>query len=216
VLKRSFDVIAAASGLLVLTPVLVVVALLVKLDSRGPILFRQERVGRQFRPFWIYKFRTMVEESSAGPSITCGADRRITRAGRLLRALKLDELPQLVNVLKGDMSLVGPRPEVPRYVAMYREDYTDILRVRPGITDLASLAYHNESELLGRFEDPEEAYARQILPDKVRLARSYLAQANFVYDLRLIMTTLAAIATRGHWPRHARPCAAVEKPSGAN
>ena len=155
-MKRVFDIVVAGTGLIVLAPVMLAAALLVKWTSPGPILFRQERIGRRFRPFCIYKFRTMVQEAHRqGGPITFGADPRITRIGRLLRSTKLDELPQLINVLKGDMSLVGPRPEVHQYVDMFRQDYQEILEVRPGITDLASIAYRDEAAVLGRAADPE-------------------------------------------------------------
>ena len=137
-MKRLFDVVAAAIGLVILSPLMALVALLIKVDSPGPVFFRQHRVGKDFRPFQIYKFRTMVQKAPLrGGLITAGVDPRVTRVGNFLRQTKIDELPQLINVLKGDMSLVGPRPEVPQYVEMFRKDYEQILSVRPGITDLA-------------------------------------------------------------------------------
>jgi lipopolysaccharide/colanic/teichoic acid biosynthesis glycosyltransferase len=168
-LKRVFDIVFALCALLILAPVLVAVALWIKLDSRGSVLFRQERVGSQGRLFKIYKFRTMrMDSDGAGSQITVGADPRITRAGTFLRKYKLDELPQFVNVLAGDMSVVGPRPEVPRYVAMYPTDARQlILSVRPGITDLASVAYRDESALLAAAENPESFYI-QVLADGLR------------------------------------------------
>src|SRR6516225_1894346 len=145
-MKRLFDVLIASVGLLVLVPLLLVIALLIKLTSRGPVLFRQERMGRNFQPFWIYKFRTMVPDAARlGGPITAAEDPRVTVIGRLLRKTKVDELPQLFNVLRGDMSLVGPRPEVRRYVEMFHQDYEEILRARPGITDPASVKYRDES-----------------------------------------------------------------------
>lgn len=193
-MKRALDILAAGAGLVVLLPLLVVVALLVKLDSRGPVFFRQERVGRGFQPFFICKIRTMILEASrAGGLITVGDDPRITRVGRCLRRLKIDELPQLWNVFVGDMSLVGPRPEVPKYVEMFRKDYEEILRVRPGITDLASLCYRSEADVLARYPDPSEAYRSQILPEKIRLAKEYLKRSSFVYDLKLIGMTLRKV-----------------------
>jgi lipopolysaccharide/colanic/teichoic acid biosynthesis glycosyltransferase len=141
-MKRTFDIVAAALGVVILSPLLLMAAVLVKLSSPGPVFFQQERIGKGFRPFLIYKFRTMRPDAPAtGMLITVGNDPRVTRIGRLLRKTKIDELPQLINVLKGDMSLVGPRPEVPKYVELFRADYDEILRVRPGITDLASLKY---------------------------------------------------------------------------
>lgn len=193
-IKRAFDITAAASGLVLLTPVLALVACLVKLSSPGPVWFRQERIGRAFRPFWIYKFRTMVQDAPArGRAITVGQDPRITRIGRILRKLKVDELPQLLNVVKGDMSLVGPRPEVPRYVELFRADYEVILQVRPGITDLASLTYRDEAAVLAEADDPEEAYLRRVLPEKIRLAQDYVRQRSLAWDLRLIVQTLVRL-----------------------
>ena len=193
--KRLFDLLLAALGLLLLAPLLLLVALWIKLDSRGPVLFRQERVGRFGRPFLIHKFRTMrVEAPALGPQITVGADARITRAGRWLRASKLDELPQLWDVLRGAMSLVGPRPEVPRYVALYPAELRElVLSVRPGITDPASLRFRHESELLARAADPEREYVEVVLPAKLRLAADYVRQAGLLADLRLILATLGAL-----------------------
>jgi lipopolysaccharide/colanic/teichoic acid biosynthesis glycosyltransferase len=193
-MKRIFDITAAALGILVLAPLFAVVAVLIKLDSVGPIVYKQERVGRGFRRFWIYKFRTMVHESrqNARP-LTVGADPRITRVGWFLRKSKIDELPQLWNVLKGDMALVGPRPEVPRYVEMFRNDYEVILEVRPGLTDLASLKYRDEASILGHAENPEVEYVIRLLPDKIRLAKEYIQRSSLAYDLRLIARTILKV-----------------------
>jgi lipopolysaccharide/colanic/teichoic acid biosynthesis glycosyltransferase len=190
-MKRAFDIVVSLLGLVVFSPLLLMVALAIKLDSPGPILFRQERIGRQFHPFFIFKFRTMVHDPSGrGRLITASDDPRITRAGRLLRKTKIDELPQLINVLKGEMSLVGPRPEVRQYVELFRQDYEEILKMRPGITDLASLKYRDEAAVLGQSENPEEEYLRHILPDKVRLAKEYLKRSSFFFDMVLILRTL--------------------------
>jgi lipopolysaccharide/colanic/teichoic acid biosynthesis glycosyltransferase len=190
-MKRSFDVIASAVGLLFLLPLLPVVALLIKLDSEGPVFFRQERIGRWFRPFRIYKFRTMVHNApSLGALLTCGEDPRITRVGRLLRKTKIDELPQLLNVLKGEMSLVGPRPEVQRYAEMFRKDFEEVLTVRPGITDPASLKYCDETTLLGSAVDPEGEYLKHVLPDKIKLAKEYIHHSSLRVDLFLILRTI--------------------------
>jgi lipopolysaccharide/colanic/teichoic acid biosynthesis glycosyltransferase len=191
VIKRLFDIVAASLGLVLLSPLLLLVSLLIKLDSPGPALFRQERMGRGFHPFWIYKFRTMVQEAPGqGGLITFGADPRITRVGRILRKTKIDEFPQLINVLKGEMSLVGPRPEVRRYVEMFRDAYEEILRVPPGITDLASLKYRHEAEVLGCAADPEEAYVRHVLPEKLQLAKEYVRRSSLLFDVTLILKTL--------------------------
>jgi len=190
-MKRIFDIVVAFLGLFLLAPLLLLAALLIKLDSPGPILFRQERMGKRFRPFFINKFRTMVKDAARkGGPITSDGDPRITRVGRLLRKTKIDELPQLINVLKGEMSFVGPRPEVRRYVELFRYDYEEILRIRPGITDLATMKYRDEEVLLTQFGNPEEEYLKRILPDKIRLAKEYLVRSSFFFDLTLITKTL--------------------------
>lgn len=202
--KRLFDLLLSSLGLLVLAPVLLLIALCVKLDSPGPVMFRQERVGRFGQPFRIHKFRTMrhvanlgAGQPSQGLQITVGADRRITRVGGFLRASKLDELPQLLDVWLGDMSLVGPRPEVPRYVAHYPAALRDkVLSVRPGITDIASIEYRDESTVLARAADPEQAYIHEVLPHKLALAAQYVDQSSLWLDVRLIARTVLAIVGR--------------------
>ncbi|WP_431259105.1 sugar transferase [Roseateles chitinivorans] len=193
--KRLFDIFCAGVGLLLLSPLLLAVAVWIRLDSRGPVMFRQERVGRFGRTFRIHKFRTMrVDAPALGPQITIGDDARITRSGRWLRASKVDELPQLWDVLRGAMSLVGPRPEVPRYVALYPAELRElVLSVRPGITDPASLSFRNESELLARAEDPEREYVEVVMPMKLGLAADYVRNASLGGDIRLILATLGAI-----------------------
>lgn len=192
--KRAFDLTAATLGLVLLSPLLAAVALAIRLDSPGPVLFWQRRVGRHFRPYWICKFRTMVDGAAKqGPPLTAGDDPRITRLGRLLRRTKIDELPQLFNVVKGEMSLVGPRPEVPRYVELFRRDYEEILAVRPGITDLASLVYCDEASLLAQAEHPEEEYVRRVLPAKLALSRQYLQRASLRFDLIMILKTISRL-----------------------
>jgi lipopolysaccharide/colanic/teichoic acid biosynthesis glycosyltransferase len=196
--KRLFDLLLSGLGLVLLAPLLLGIALWVKLDSRGPVLFRQQRVGRFGRPFMIHKFRTMTVDAPArGPQITVGADPRITRAGQVLRRTKLDELPQLWDVLRGAMSLVGPRPEVPKYVALYPQEMRQLLlSVRPGITDLASLQYRDESAVLAAAADPERAYVDQVLPAKLAISARYVREATLIGDLRLIWATLAALVSR--------------------
>lgn len=194
--KRLFDLTAAGLGLLLTSPLLALAALAVRLDSRGPVFFRQQRVGRNFRPFWIYKFRTMVVDAERqGGQITDGADPRVTRVGRLLRKSKIDELPQLFNIVRGDMSFVGPRPEVPRYVDMFRQDYAYVLSVRPGLTDPASIKYRDEAEQLAAAPDPEAEYVRRVLPDKIALARTYIERASLGGDLSILFRTLVRIAS---------------------
>jgi lipopolysaccharide/colanic/teichoic acid biosynthesis glycosyltransferase len=194
--KRLLDVIVSASLLLLFAPVMLAVALWVRLDSPGPALFRQVRVGRHGKLFTIHKFRTMAQ-AHGGLGLTVGADARITRAGHVLRRLKLDELPQLWDVLRGAMSLVGPRPDLPQYVERYPEPLRQqVLAVRPGITDPASLAYRNESELLAREPDPERAYFDRILPHKLQLSADYAAQASLWTDLRLMARTALLLLGR--------------------
>jgi lipopolysaccharide/colanic/teichoic acid biosynthesis glycosyltransferase len=167
---------------------------LIKLDSRGPVFFRQERIGQGGRVFLIYKFRTMVADApSRGGQLTAPKDARITRVGRLLRKTKVDEIPQLLNVLKGEMALVGPRPEVRRYVDLFGRDYEEILAVRPGITDLASLKYADESAVLARAADPELEYVTRVLPDKIALAKEYVRRSSLAFDLSLILRTFIRV-----------------------
>ena len=197
-MKRGFDIIASAVGLILLAPVFAVAAIAIRLTSGRPVIFRQQRIGKHFRPFTIYKFRTMIVDAPMrGGSITSGGDPRVTTIGHVLRQSKLDELPQLINVLKGDMSFVGPRPEMPEYVAMFKRDYQEILQFRPGITDLASLKYQHESEILQQYEDPEDAYVRCILPDKIRLAKVYVRQSSLLLDLALILKTVFRVVNVG-------------------
>jgi lipopolysaccharide/colanic/teichoic acid biosynthesis glycosyltransferase len=208
--KRLFDLLAAGLGLLLLLPLLLLMAIAIKVDSPGPVFFRQTRVGRHGAEFRIHKFRTMVHSvgvAEAGapasvPQLTVGPDPRITRVGALLRRTKLDELAQLIDVLRGRMSLVGPRPEVPRYVSTYPRDLRDkVLSVRPGITDPASLVYRDESALLARAVDPEREYIEVVLPAKLRLSARYVEEATLVGDLRLIISTFRALCSRSSLDR---------------
>ena len=190
-MKRLFDLSWAVLGLAILALPLALIALLVAVTSRGPVFFRQERIGRGGRPFRIWKFRTMVVDAERlGAQITVGRDPRITRIGSWLRATKIDELPQLLNVLGGEMSFVGPRPEVPKYVALYTDDQRRVLDLRPGITDEASLKYRDESEQLARESDPHRAYVERIMPDKVRINLAYAERANIWTDTLVIIKTV--------------------------
>jgi lipopolysaccharide/colanic/teichoic acid biosynthesis glycosyltransferase len=193
--KRFFDWLASGLGLLLLSPVLVALALWIKLDSPGPVFFRQERVGQGGRVFRIHKFRTMVTDAERlGLQITVGADARVTRVGQWLRKYKLDELPQLLDVWLGHMSLVGPRPEVPHYVALYPADVRElVLSVRPGITDRASIEFKDENEILGRAPDPHLAYVNEVLPIKLRYYVDYVAQRSFWSDVGIILVTIRAL-----------------------
>ncbi len=204
--KRLFDLFFSLIGLIVLTPLFLAVAGAIKIDDQGPVFFRQERVGRRGKIFLLWKFRTMLPEGiPAGegcraanifcpsPQLTVGDDPRITRAGRFLRRAKIDELPQLINVLKGEMSLVGPRPEVPRYVALYTEEQRRVLELTPGITDPASIRYRHESSLLALSADPEQTYIQQIMPEKLRLNLDYARRATCYTDFKVILTTLRLV-----------------------
>ena len=189
--KRLFDIICSSAGLIVLSPLFLVLAVVIRLDSAGPAFFRQERIGRNFRPFMIYKFRTMQAGSDRqGAPITVAGDGRVTRVGRSLRRYKLDELPQLINVLRGDMSLVGPRPEIRKYVELYRPAYEVLLTVRPGITDSASLEFSDEETVLSRSGDWEEDYRARILPEKIALSRRYVERQSLASDVKIILKTI--------------------------
>lgn len=194
-IKRGFDFLISGLGLLAASPLLAVIALAIRRDSRGPVFFRQERVGRGGRVFRIHKFRTMYTDAErCGTQITVGRDPRITRVGETLRRYKLDELPQLWDVLRGEMSLVGPRPEVPRYVALYPDRVREVvLSVRPGITDPASLEFYDESALLGRQADPETYYREQLLPRKLEIYERYARQHGLASDLRIVLATIARV-----------------------
>lgn len=194
-LKRFFDIAASSAGLFVLSPILAAAALWIKLDSKGPIFYRQERIGKNGAPFRIWKFRTMVTDAEhKGTLVTVGdRDPRITIAGYWLRKTKVDELPQLLNVLAGQMSFVGPRPEVKKYVALYTPDQCAILAVRPGITDLASIAYRSESEILSKQTNPEEYYRRVVMGRKIALNLRYLGQRTLCTDIALIFRTIIRI-----------------------
>lgn len=193
-MKRLFDLVLSSAGLLLLLPLFVVVALAIKLDSSGPVFFRQERVGRYGRTFWIFKFRTMTVSQRATLQLTVAGDARVTRIGGFLRRYKVDELPQLIDVLRGTMSLVGPRPEVPRYVARYPVEQRErILSVRPGITDFASIIFRNESDLLAGTDDPEQIYLNTVLPEKLRVAVNYVDHASLAGDIKVLGLTLKTI-----------------------
>lgn len=193
--KRLFDLVASGLGLLLLSPVLLAIALAIKLESPGQVFFRQERVGRFGKTFRIHKFRTMVTDAERrGLQITVGADARVTRVGSMLRKYKLDELAQLIDVFVGEMSLVGPRPEVPRYVACYPAEVRSIvLSVPPGITDWASIEFKEENAILGGAVDAERVYIEEILPIKLGYYVRYVRERSFMMDLRIIFSTLAAV-----------------------
>ena len=192
--KRLFDLALAVPLLIILSPVLCVIAVLIRRGGRGPVLFTQERMGRNGSAFTLYKFRTMSGNAAGpGPQVTSLGDPRITGIGRVLRRYKLDELPQLLNVVKGDMSLVGPRPEVKRYADAFREEYSSILRVSPGITDYAALEFRNEEEILAGYADAEDAYTRVILPEKITLYKKYINEMGFMADLKILFRTMREV-----------------------
>ena len=190
--KRAFDILCSFLGLTVLSPVLLVVSVLVAVTSPGGVFFRQERIGKDGKPFRIFKFRSMRKDN-AGLKITTGNDSRITPVGRFLRKSKIDELPQLINVLVGDMSFVGPRPEVADYVNLYTPYQRQVLLVRPGITGLASIRFRNENDLLTASDDPNRTYVEQIMPRKIDLDLEYIPHASVFYDIKLIFQTFAVV-----------------------
>jgi len=194
-LKRAFDVVVSALGLIVLSPLLLICALAVKLGSPGPVLYRASRVGRYGQPFTLYKFRSMViDADKQGLAVTGAGDARVTRIGRILRRTKLDELPQLYNVLRGEMSFVGPRPEAPRYTALYTVDQRRILDVRPGITSLASILYRNEEALLtGDDQQREQVYIHEVMPAKLQIDLEYVRNPTLTSDIVIIFRTLLAL-----------------------
>ena len=193
-MKRLFDIVASAIGLLLLSPLFLILAVWIKCESNGPVFYKQKRVGQGNKDFDLYKFRSMrVGADKLGLITVGGRDPRITRSGYFIRKYKLDEFPQLINVLKGDMSIVGPRPEVRKYVDLYTPEQLQVLQVRPGITDPASIRYRNENELLAQVEEPERYYREVIMPDKLRLNLEYVQTMSLGEDLRLIFSTFRAI-----------------------
>lgn len=193
-IKRLFDILASGLGLIILSPLFLIVAFCIKIDSVGPVFYKQLRVGKNGKDFHLFKFRSMCKGSDKKGLITVGGrDPRVTRTGYYIRKYKLDELPQLINVFTGKMSLVGPRPEVRKYVDMYTPEQLKVLSVRPGITDLASIRYRNENELLAQAKNPEEYYIHIIMPDKLRINLEYVRHSSFLYDLKLIFKTLVKI-----------------------
>ena len=194
--KRLFDIVASGCGLIVLSPLFLILAIWIKLDSKGPVFYRQVRVGRNNRDFRIFKFRSMKEGADNGSLVTIGGqDPRITRSGHFIRKFKLDELPQLINVFVGDMSLVGPRPEVRHYVNYWTPEQMQVLDVRPGITDPASIRFRNENDLLDKAENPEEYYINVIMQEKIRLYLEYVGNHSLWYDIKLIFQTIKVVFT---------------------
>ena len=196
-MKRLFDIIASGMGLICLSPLFAVLAIWIKCDSQGPVFYRQVRVGRGNKDFSLFKFRSMRPDSDKLGLITVGGrDPRVTRSGYYIRKYKLDEFPQLINVFLGDMSLVGPRPEVRKYVEMYTPEQMKVLSARPGITSLASIRYRNENDILAAAEDPDKCYIEQVMPDKLAIDLEYVKQATLLNDIRLIFSTFKEIITK--------------------
>lgn len=192
-LKRIFDITLSLFGLIILLPFMLIIAILIKIDSKGSIFFKQIRVTKGGREFKILKYRTMRVGSDKYSQITVGKDKRITEIGSFLRKYKLDEIPQLINVLVGDMSLVGPRPEVPKYVNLYTEEQKEILKVRAGITDYASIEFSNENDLLASEANPEKAYIEKVMPKKIELNKKYLSEISVLTDIKIILLTIKKI-----------------------
>lgn len=193
-MKRAFDILASGLGLLVLSPLFAILAIWIKCDSKGPVFYRQVRVGKNNKDFRLFKFRSMRPDSDKLGLITVGGrDPRVTRSGYYIRKYKLDEFPQLINVFMGEMSLVGPRPEVRKYVNLYTPEQMRILEVRPGITSLASIRYRNENEILASAKDPDNAYINQVMPDKLAIDLEYVGKTNLWTDIKLIFSTFKAI-----------------------
>jgi lipopolysaccharide/colanic/teichoic acid biosynthesis glycosyltransferase len=195
--KRIFDVATSIIGLIVLLPFFIIIAILIKLNDKGPIFYKQKRIGQNFKPFELLKFRTMVVNADKiGPAVTKDGDPRITKIGKFLRKTKLDELPQLWNVIRGDMSIVGPRPEVEKHIQYYENDYKEILKVKPGITDYATIKFRNEEEILSKYDDTESAYIKYVLPEKIKLYKTYIKEISFLTDLKIIFWTLWRIVSK--------------------
>ena len=192
-LKRIFDITLSLFGLIILLPFMLIIAILIKIDSKGSVFFKQIRVTKNGKEFKIFKYRTMRVGSDKYSQITVGKDDRITKIGSFLRKYKLDEIPQLINVLIGDMSLVGPRPEVPKYVALYTDEQKEILKVRAGITDYASIEFSDENDLLASEEEPEKAYIEKIMPKKIELNKKYLSEISILTDIKIILLTIKKI-----------------------
>ena len=192
-LKRFFDIFSSLIVLIIISPLLILISIFIKLDSKGKILYNQKRVGINGKEFKLFKFRTMKPGSDIKGLLTIGNDTRITRVGNVLRKTKLDELPQLFNIIIGDMSVVGPRPETPNYVELYNKKQKEVLSIRPGLTDYASLEFINESELLAKQDDPEQAYINTIMPQKLSLNIKYIQDQSFLLDLKIIFRTIFKI-----------------------
>lgn len=193
-MKRLFDITLSIPGLILLSPLFIILAIWIKKDSKGPVFYKQIRIGKDGREFYLYKFRSMRQGADKQGLLTVGGkDPRITKSGSFIRTYKLDEFPQLINVLKGDMSIVGPRPEVPKYVALYTADQQKVLSVKPGISDWASIYFRNENELLAQAENPEEFYVSEVMPQKLSMNLKYINNNNLFIDLKIILNTIKMV-----------------------
>lgn len=192
-MKRIFDIVASCSVLVLLSPLFIIISIWIALDSKGGIFYRQIRIGKNEKEFQLYKFRSMAVGSDKSGQLTIGEDARITKSGKFIRKTKIDEFPQLLNIIFGDMSIVGPRPEVPKYVALYSDEQKKVLSIRPGLTDYASLEYFDEQSILGQSKDPEKAYISEIMPAKLKLNLRYIDEQSFVTDLKIIFKTIGKI-----------------------
>mgnify|MGYP000666363737 FL=1 len=191
--KRIFDIVSSLIALVIFSPLIIIISLWIALDSRGGVFYRQIRVGKNQKEFGLYKFRSMRPNSDKAGQITVGNDSRVTKVGKFIRKFKIDEVPQLINILKGDMSVVGPRPEVPKYVNMYSEEQLKVLSVLPGLTDYASIEYLDEQKILGASEDPDKAYIEEVMPAKLKLNLKYIADRGFWLDIKLVFRTVGKI-----------------------
>ena len=189
--KRIFDLFLAIPSLIILSPVFLISAILIKLESPGPIIFAQERIGQNGKIFKLYKFRTMIKDASkVGPPVTTANDPRITKVGKLLRKYKIDEMLQIINIIKGDMSVIGPRPEIKKYVEMFKDEYKEILKIKPGMTDYALIAFRNEEEILAKFENVEEGYIKEIMPKKIELYKKYIKDMSLLTDIKIFFKSI--------------------------
>jgi lipopolysaccharide/colanic/teichoic acid biosynthesis glycosyltransferase len=195
--KRMFDLVLSIPSLAILSPVYLLSAILIKLDTPGPILFSQDRIGQNGKPFRLFKFRTMVKDAAKiGLPVTTAHDPRITKTGRLLRKFKVDEMLQVMNIVKGDMSVIGPRPEVKKYIDIFAEEYKDILKIKPGMTDYALIAFRNEEDILSRFQNVEEGYIKEVMPKKIKLYRQYLSEMSLRTDIKIFFQTIWEILVK--------------------
>jgi len=195
--KRVFDLVLSIPSFILLSPVFLIASVLIKIETPGTATFAQERIGRGGRPFKLYKFRTMVKDASKmGPPITPTNDPRITKVGKLLRKYKIDEMLQIANIIKGDMSVIGPRPEIEKYIKKFKDDYSKILKIKPGMTDYALIVFRNEEEILSKFNDVEEGYIQEVMPEKIKLYKKYMDEMSLLTDIKIFFKTIWEILKR--------------------